>query len=957
MVKKNTFFSEGIYNTLLRSVKGIQFTKREIDVIACLVNAKRGSEIAQILNLAKPTVTTHLRNIMQKLNCNNQGAVISFFESTPMLPTLRDYFGKLLVETRFNDKLEEIKRHQKSDFVSKKKVSVVWQDTVLKDQIGEQLKKDLAKIGVQVDVKKSQDIPFLIKAHEQETSAENSSKESDNSLVIDVNDIKTYYSSVLKIAISLYPEVKSKKILSDFLEELEKLQYLIQNSNEIEGIYKNYKEAVGQRNIFYFLKKYILSFIFTAILCIAFFYYGLPHISRLFDQDNIVVHTTKLGNFSNYIPQILAGNEAFIGREKELADIERQLKHNQFVILSGRSGIGKTTCALEFARRRSEGRLAIYFDADAQEKISHQYLSILSMLNVNTSNLSKDSEIRFMNNIYKEYNNEILLVFDNVEEYNDIRNYISSLPANVKVIITTTQPELVDNVPQVRLAHFSYDEASKYLHSFLKRDTIEPSILENLIKHTAALPYNLKHAAAYLLNNPFSKFEDAFFNYRLFEQFIVESSPEKNLSWEILQYSACMDPDFISLQILSTVLSADITLMNNAIKSLHEQSLVSFVEDKSGNKGIRIHRTLKSEIRNSMLHFKDKSLSRKTIIHNLMTAFDKIFPVVSHRPSSEWTTANHLLTQVLKLVNLPNVLQIADKREVGNMMYKLGEYYSHVQINRDVALKYAQKALDIRQSLYPINRIQLADSVDSVGRIKLYKSDETAQEGLDLLHRALALREEILPNPHPLIARSLRHVGLGYLKFKFYEKSLEYALKYLSMCQVLDAGMNSDSIAEAYNDVAWVLYKLENFQKALKYSKEAVQGYMQLSENESSHSVYALHTLGVLYLELGNRKEAIKSLSKVLDISKKFKMDNHYVTYLSYFDLGEALFKDGQLEKALKSHEQALKILTELRENTGSDFYDVDTSKKRVSELRALLEKESHSMFNFWTFSFKVLGL
>lgn len=955
MVKKNAFFSERIYNTLLRSVKGIQFTKREIDVIACLVNAKRGSEIAQILNLAKPTVTTHLRNIMQKLNCNNQGAVISFFESTPMLPTLREYFGKLLVETRFNDKLEEIKRHQNRDFVSKKKVSIIWQDSVLKDQIGEQLKKDLAKIGIQVDVKKSQDIPFHIKAHEHETSAENSSKKSDNGLIIDVNDIKTYYSSVLKIAISLYPEVKSKKVLSDFLDELEKLQYLIQNSNETEGSYNNYTEAVGQRKIFYFLKKYILSFIFLAILCIAFFYYGFPHISRLFDKDNIVIHTTKLGNFSNYIPQILAGNEAFIGREKELADIERQLKHHQFVILSGRSGIGKTTCALEFARRRSEDRLAIYFDADAQEKISHQYRSILSMLNVNTSNLSKDSEIRFMNNIYKEYNNEILLVFDNVEEYNDIRNYISSLPANVKVIITTTQPELVDNVPQVRLAHFSYDEASKYLHSFLKRDKIEASILENLIKHTAALPYNLKHAAAYLLNNPFSEFEDAFFNYRLFEQFIVESSPEKNLSWEILQYSACMDPDFIPLQILSTVLSADITLMNNAIKRLHEQSLISFVEDKSGNKGIRIHRALKSEIRNSMLHFKDKSLSRKTIIHNLMTAFDKVFPVVSHRPSSEWTTANHLLTQVLKLVNLSNVLQIADKREVGNMMYKLGEYYSHVQINRDVALEYAHKALDIRQSLYPINRIQLADSVDSVGRIKLYKSDETAQEGLDILHRALALREEIFPSPHPLIARSLRHVGLGYLKFKSYEKSLEYALKYLSMCQALGAGMNSDSIAEAYNDVAWVLYKLENFQKALKYSKEAVQGYMQLSENESSHSVYALHTLGVLYLELGNRKEAIKSLSKVLDISKKFKMDNHYVTYLSYFDLGEALFKGGQLEKALKSHEQALKILTELRENTGSNFYDVDTSKKRVSELRALLEKESHSVFNFWTFSFKVL--
>jgi DNA-binding CsgD family transcriptional regulator len=79
------FFLRDIYSEHLAIIKGIHFTPREIDVIACLVSLRGTSKIASLLGISSYTVLTHTRNIMLKLECNSREGIIDFIERSHKL--------------------------------------------------------------------------------------------------------------------------------------------------------------------------------------------------------------------------------------------------------------------------------------------------------------------------------------------------------------------------------------------------------------------------------------------------------------------------------------------------------------------------------------------------------------------------------------------------------------------------------------------------------------------------------------------------------------------------------------------------------------------------------------------------------------------------------------------------------------------------------------------------------
>ncbi|MBX9786960.1 MAG: helix-turn-helix transcriptional regulator [Alphaproteobacteria bacterium] len=115
MEEKDLLFSEEIYLEQLSTINEINFTPREIDVIACLLNARRTSQIASILSISPRTVTTHFRNIMLKLDCNSQEGIISFVEQSHKLHILREYYSSLLIKLAFEKLLKEISKLKRED--------------------------------------------------------------------------------------------------------------------------------------------------------------------------------------------------------------------------------------------------------------------------------------------------------------------------------------------------------------------------------------------------------------------------------------------------------------------------------------------------------------------------------------------------------------------------------------------------------------------------------------------------------------------------------------------------------------------------------------------------------------------------------------------------------------------------------------------------------------------------
>jgi DNA-binding CsgD family transcriptional regulator/GTPase SAR1 family protein len=89
------------------SIGGVTFTQREVDVIACIINGRTSKKnIASFLSISPKTVTTHTRNIMQKLHCTSWEFIPAFIEKCHDKYILEKRFNQLLITSNQSQKKE-----------------------------------------------------------------------------------------------------------------------------------------------------------------------------------------------------------------------------------------------------------------------------------------------------------------------------------------------------------------------------------------------------------------------------------------------------------------------------------------------------------------------------------------------------------------------------------------------------------------------------------------------------------------------------------------------------------------------------------------------------------------------------------------------------------------------------------------------------------------------------------
>ncbi|HVE75619.1 MAG TPA: tetratricopeptide repeat protein [Actinomycetota bacterium] len=147
---------------------------------------------------------------------------------------------------------------------------------------------------------------------------------------------------------------------------------------------------------------------------------------------------------------------SFVGRERELADLEKLLNSNRLLTLSGPGGVGKTRLALQLATRASPE-----FE-DGTTLVDLSFVSMGDTLPATASALDlDDSGVKLAESVIDRMRDkELLLVFDNCEHLLPeiaglARNVLSHCPA-VKAIATSRHPlgiegEVVWRVPQLGL--------------------------------------------------------------------------------------------------------------------------------------------------------------------------------------------------------------------------------------------------------------------------------------------------------------------------------------------------------------------------------------------------------------------------------------------------------------------------------------------------------------------------
>jgi DNA-binding CsgD family transcriptional regulator len=83
-------------------INGVLFTKREFDVIACIINGCTSRKsIANVLSISVGTVATHMVHIRNKLQCSSWEQIRDQTLNTEYMSILRSHFDHYINQKGF----------------------------------------------------------------------------------------------------------------------------------------------------------------------------------------------------------------------------------------------------------------------------------------------------------------------------------------------------------------------------------------------------------------------------------------------------------------------------------------------------------------------------------------------------------------------------------------------------------------------------------------------------------------------------------------------------------------------------------------------------------------------------------------------------------------------------------------------------------------------------------------
>jgi hypothetical protein len=204
-----------------------------------------------------------------------------------------------------------------------------------------------------------------------------------------------------------------------------------------------------------------------------------------------------------------SGVVKFVGREQELQALHRRLQTSDQVAISatiaGMGGIGKTELAIQYSLRyQSEYSGGICWiiarDSDVGTQITDFAASELKLQSDHIGSLK--GRVRYCWNNWQREGN-VLVVFDDVTSYGQIKDYLPPQNSRFRVLITTRRRNLGSPVVRIELNVLNPDDAIDLLKSLIGSERVEREleVANQLCKWLGYLPLALELVGRYLVQN------------------------------------------------------------------------------------------------------------------------------------------------------------------------------------------------------------------------------------------------------------------------------------------------------------------------------------------------------------------------------------------------------------------------------------------------------------------------
>ncbi|AFY30725.1 Tetratricopeptide TPR_1 repeat-containing protein [Calothrix sp. PCC 7507] len=651
----------------------------------------------------------------------------------------------------------------------------------------------------------------------------------------------------------------------------------------------------------------------------------------------------------------------FVGREVELQNLDQLLQENKQAItersrsiaiaaIAGMGGVGKTELALQYAIQQREtytGGICWLLPKSGGIGIQIVQFARTHLDLKPPEDFDIIAQVQYCWRRWRE--GEVLLVLDDVSDYEEIQPYLPPSSSRFKVLMTTRQ--YFGGVKQLSLEVLQPEAALDLLKSLLpetpSRVERELAVANQLCEWLGYLPLGLELVGRYLARKrdlSLTEMLRRLKNKRLDERSLSKSKSEGNMTAQ-RGVLAAFELSWLELEaedqqlgcLLSLFAAAPIpwNLVEQCLPEEDEEDLEDIRDDKLLNlhllqrkdEGVyQLHPLLREFFQYKLTGLEQAEEFRRSLCR-VMVALAKDIP------------QDPILEQIKNVtLCIPHLAEVAN-----NLIQYLSDddliwafvgnaWFYNGQGLYDQAEPWFVQCLEVSKKRLGSEHPSVATSLNNLA--KLYESQGKYSEAEPLYSQALTLWRQLLGSEHPSVATSLNNLAGLYKSQGRYSKAEPLYIQALALRRQL-LGSEHPDVATSLNNLALLHKSQGRYSEAEPLYIQALALYHQLLGEEHPLVALGLNNLALLYYCQGKYSEAEPLFIQALVLYRQLLGEEHPSVATSLNNLAGLYYSQGKYSEAEPLFIQALALDHQL---LGSEHPSVATS---LNNLAAFYESQS----------------
>jgi len=598
----------------------------------------------------------------------------------------------------------------------------------------------------------------------------------------------------------------------------------------------------------------------------------------------------------------------FVGREDELQNLHEMLQANNQVVIAaiaGMGGLGKTELALQYAMAHRETyKGGICWLLAKAGDVGIQIVQFArTHLDLNPpEDFDLLAQVQYCFRLWREGN--VLLVLDDVGEYQQVKPYLPSLSSRFKVLITTRQ-HLGASIKELSLDVLQPEAALELLKSFFKetpqRIEQELTVANQLCKWLGYLPLGLELVGRYLARKQDLSFTEMLRRLekkRLEQPALMKSEGDMTaqrgvlaafeLSWQELE-----DSDKQLGCLLSLFAAAPISwnLVEQCLPEEDEEELEEIRDDKLWNlhllqrkdEGVyQLHPLLREFFQYKCTGLEQAEELKRSLCR-VMVAVAKDIP--EDATLKQITAVSPAIPHIAEVAN--HLIQYVSDDDLLCPFEGNATFYN-AQGLYNQALPWLKQSLEVTKKRFAEEHPNVAASLNNLAL--LYASQGRYSEAEPLYIQALALRRQLLGEEHPNVAASLNNLGYVYDSQGRYSEAEPLYIQALALLRQL-LGEEHPDIAQSLNNLGYLYDSQGRYSEAEPLYIQALALRRQLLGDEHPNVALNLNNLAYFYDSQGRYSEAEPLYIQALALWRKLLGEEHPLVATSLNNLA-GLYRD-----------------------------------------------------------------